>query len=72
MKMIHKKMDTVIRKWYGELLLKFCSGEYQQDYGDEDFSDFIYEQIIQKFKLSVNELLVCNEMSMIKLIETNP
>ena len=68
--MIHKKMDKLIRKLYSDLLLKFCSGEYK-DYSENDFDDFVYEQIIRVFKLSVNELLSCNSMSMSKLIEAH-
>ncbi len=64
-KNIHNKMDTCIRKWYEQVLLSFCRGEYE---GYDNPKDVILEQMIQTFKLSVNELLVCNEMSVSSLI----
>ena len=48
-----------------EVLLSFCCGEYD---GYDNPKDVIAEQMIQSFKLSVNELLVCNEMSVSSLI----
>jgi hypothetical protein len=65
MKSIQKCMEKKIRQWYSQLLLCFCAGEY--DAYDEPKA-FIAEQMIQNFKLSVNELLVCNEMSVSALI----
>ena len=62
---IHRCMDRLIRKWNGQVLLSFCKGEYE---GYDDPKDFIVEQMIQTFKLSTNELLVCNEMSVSSLI----
>lgn len=64
MKSIHRNMDKPIRKWYEQVLLRFCAGEYD---GYDNPKDFISEQMIQSFKLSANELLVCNEMSVKKL-----
>ena len=64
-KNIHSKMDVCIRKWYARVLLRFCKGEYE---GYDKPNDVILEQMIQSFKLSVNELLVCNEMSVRELI----
>lgn len=64
-KNIHNKMDAFIRKWYEQVLLSFCKGEYE---GYDNPKDVISEQMIQSFKLSVNELLVCNEMSVSSLI----
>ena len=58
-------MDSCIRKWYRQVLLSFCAGEYD---GYDNPKDFIFEQMIQSFKLSMNELLVCNEMSVSGLI----
>lgn len=58
-------MDKLIRKWCKEVLLSFCCGEYD---GYNNPKDVIAEQMIQSFKLSVNELLVCNEMSVSSLI----
>lgn len=65
MRNIHRCMDKFIRKWYEQVLLSFCKGEYE---GYEDPKDVIVEQMIQSFKLSTNELLVCNEMSVSGLI----
>ncbi len=65
MRVIHKCMDRLIRKWYEKVLVSFCKGEYD-DYDVP--KDLIVEQMIQTFKLSTNELLVCNEMSMRSLI----
>ena len=65
MKNIHKSMTLPIRKWYGQVLISFCKGEYD---GYDNSEDFINEQMVQSFKLSINELLVCNEMSVSSLI----
>ena len=62
---IHRRMDQLIRKWYKEILISFCAGEYD---GYDNPKDFIFEQMIQSFKLSTNELLICNEMSVSGLI----
>lgn len=62
MKNIHRCMDRPIRKWCEQILLSYCAGE--GEFGlYNDPKDFIIEQMIQNFKLSVNELLICNEMS---------
>ena len=47
------------------MLIRFCQGDYE---GYDEPNDFIAEQMIQSFKLSTNELLVCNEMSVRGLI----
>ena len=65
MKCIHNCMDKPIRKWYSQVLLSYCKGEYE---GYEEPEDVIIEQMIQSFKLSLNELLICNEMSVSGLI----
>ena len=65
MKNIHRCMDTLIRKWYEQVLISFCKGEYEEY---DNPKDIIAEQMIQSFKLSTNELLVCNEMSVSSLI----
>ena len=65
MGVIHRCMVRLIRKWYGQVLISFCKGEYE---GYDDPKDFIVEQMIQTFKLSTNELLICNEMSVSNLI----
>lgn len=62
---IQKGMVPLIRKWYGHILIGFCKGEYE---GYDNPRDFITEQMIQSFKLSTNELLICNEMSVKSLI----
>ena len=64
-KVIHRCMDKPIRKWYEQVLLKFCEDEYE---GYDDPKDIIIEQMVQSFKLSLNELRVCNEMSVAGLI----
>lgn len=58
-------MNESIRKWYSEILVSFCAGEFS-DY--KEARDLLTEYMIQSFKLSVNELLVCNEMSVSSLI----
>ena len=67
MKNIHKCMDRPIRKWCEQILLSYCAEE--GEYGSYSKpKDFIFEQMVQNFKLSVNELLICNEMSVSNLI----
>lgn len=58
-------MNESIRKWCSEILISFCAGEFS-DY--KEARDLLIEYMIQSFKLSVNELLVCNEMSVSNLI----
>lgn len=65
MQNIHRCMNESIRKWYSEILLSFCAGEFE-DYTEA--KDLLIEQMIQSFKLSVNELLICNKMSVSSLI----
>lgn len=68
MRNIHKCMNASIKKWYSQVLISFCKGEFE-GYGEA--RDLLAEQMIQNFKLSVNELLVCKEMSVRFLIENN-
>lgn len=68
MDFIHRCMVRLIRKWYGQVLISFCKGEYE---GYDNPKDVIIEQMIQTFKLSTNELLVCNETSVSSLITTH-
>lgn len=68
MNTIHKCMNKPIRKWYEQVLLSFCAGEYEEYDGPRDI---IFERMIQSFKLSTNELLICNEMSVSKLVTAN-
>ena len=63
---IHKCMEQQIRQWYSEVLLSSARSEYKEDYDAP--RDIIIEQMIQNFKLSLRELLVCNEMSVSSLI----
>ena len=65
MQNIHRRMNQSIKKWFEQILLSYCAGEYD---GYNDPKDFIIEQMLQSFKLSVNELLFCNEMSVSGLI----
>lgn len=65
MNVIHSCMCRPLRKWYSQILVSFCKGEYE---GYTEPGDFITEQMIQSFKLSTNELLVCNDMSVSNLI----
>ncbi|MCD8006648.1 MAG: hypothetical protein LUF29_06710 [Oscillospiraceae bacterium] len=65
MAVIHDRMKNLIRKWYEEVLLSYCLGEYE---GYDDPQDFIAEQMIQSFKLSVKEMIVCKDMSISQLI----
>lgn len=62
---IHRCMESSIRKWYEEILLSFCAGEFE---GYDKPEDILSEQMIQSFKLSTKELLICNEMSVSRLI----
>ena len=60
-------MDQPIRKWCEQILLSYCAEE--GEYGAyTNPVDFITEQMIQSFKLSINELLICNEMSVSHII----
>ncbi len=65
MRNIHRCMNKFIRKWYEQVLLSFCKGEFE---GYDEPRDVIIEQMIQSFKLSTTELLICNEMSVSGLI----
>jgi hypothetical protein len=62
-------MIDQIKSWYQDILLKYCSGEFESYIDD---NDFIFEQMIQNFNLSINELFVCNEMSIRELTTANP
>ena len=67
---IHNRMDEQIRIWFNDFLHRFCNNEF--DEYDDDITDIIKEQMIQGFNLSVQELLVCNEMSVRTLAAENP
>lgn len=62
---IHQCMNKPIRKWFEGVLLSFCNNEFD-DYTKPE--DLIAEYMVQSFKLSVNELLICNNMSVNSLI----
>lgn len=69
LKNIHRCMDKPVRQWYEDFLKQFCEGEFSEY---TDYSDLIFEKMIQGFNLSVNELLICNEMSLKTLCQDNP
>lgn len=62
---INNCMYKHIREWYTNILTRFCAGELE---GYNNARDLLIEQMIQSFKLSVSELLVCNGMSVKSLI----
>jgi len=66
---INNCMNGLIRKWFSQFLVKYCEDEYKEY---KDINDIIQEQMIQNLYLSVNELIICNEMSVKKLIKENP
>lgn len=68
-KNIHGCMDKQIRLWYQDVLVKYCNEEFE---GYSEVNDFIAEQMIQSFYLSVNELLICNTMSIKEIIKGAP
>ena len=68
-KNIHKRMDGLIRIWFKDFLLQYCDNKFD-DYND--INDIITEQMIQGFNLSIQELLVCNEMSIRQIISEKP
>ncbi|GHU92239.1 hypothetical protein FACS1894202_14700 [Clostridia bacterium] len=70
MRNIHNRMDVQIRAWFKSFLLRYCANEFPE-YGGE-ISDIIKEQMIQGFNLSVQELLVCDEMSIKDIVKENP
>jgi hypothetical protein len=68
---IHSRMDGQIRNWFKDFLLRFCNKEFEE-YGNDDISDIIKEQMVEGFNLSAQELLVCNEMSIKSLVSEKP
>lgn len=62
---INKCMYKHIREWCTNILTRFCAGAFEEY---NDARDLLIEQMIQNFKLSVNELLICNEMSVKHII----
>lgn len=65
---IHNRMDKQIRKWFKQILSSYCIGEFSEY---DNIKDIIVEQMVQNFKLSMNEILICNEMSVKELINEN-
>lgn len=64
MKNIHKCMDKPIRKWYGQVLLSFCKGEFD---GYDDPKDVIIEQMIQISLLKVSRIpILCRHQEVWK------
>lgn len=55
---IHNRMDKQIRKWFKQILSSYCMGEFSEY---DNIEDIIVEQMVQNFKLSMNEILICNE-----------
>jgi hypothetical protein len=68
-KNIHKCMDGQIRIWFKDFLLRYCAKEFAEY---DEISDIITEQMIQGFNLSAQELLVCSEMSVSRIIFKKP
>ena len=66
---IHRRMDVQIRIWFKVFLLRYCDGEFDEY---DEVVDIITEQMIQGFNLSIQELLVCNEMSIRQLVSEKP
>lgn len=62
---INKCLEKLVRRWYAQVLISFCKGEYD---GYNEPIDLITEYMLQSFKLSINELLICNDMSISSLI----
>jgi hypothetical protein len=69
-KNIHSRMDKQIRFWFEKFLLRYCANEFAEY--DGNITDIINEQMIQGFNLSVQELLVCNEMSVKTILKQQP
>lgn len=65
---INRATEKLIKKWYIQVLVSYCNGEYDEY---DNPKDFIFEQMIQSFKLSVNELLMCKKASVKDLISSN-
>lgn len=66
---IHSRMNEQIRVWFTDLLSDYCNNKFS-DY--DNVEDIINEQMVQTFKLSINEMLVCKEMSNKGLIKKFP
>ena len=56
---------VLIRKWFEQILVSFCAGEFD---GYDKPEDILSKQMIRSFQLSTKELLICNEMSVSRLI----
>ena len=68
MSSIQKCLNVLIRKWYCQIVSDFCVGKYE-NYLDP--KDFITEQMVQSFKLSVEELMFCKGISVKNLITSD-
>lgn len=68
-KNIHSSMNEQIRIWFKRVLTDYCNDKFS-DY--DKVGDLINEHMVQTFKLSINELLICKEMSIKTLIECFP
>jgi len=61
---IHNSMKGLVRKWFGEILVKFS----QDSDGDID----IYENVISDYSLSIKEIAECDEMSIKGILAKYP
>ena len=52
---IHNRMDKQIRKWFKQILSSYCMGEFSEY---DNIEDIIVEQMVQNFKLSMNEIII--------------
>ncbi len=68
-KNIHNRMYKQIRTWFTRLLSTYCDNKLSEY---DKVEDIINEQMVQTFKLSINELLICKEMSPNFLIKKFP
>ena len=66
---IHNCMNNQVRLWFTVLLSDYCTNKLSEY---DNVEDIINEQMVQGFKLSINEMLICKEMSMKPLIEKFP
>ncbi|MDP4093111.1 MAG: hypothetical protein Q8920_07090 [Bacillota bacterium] len=65
-KNIHRCMDKQIRQWFGDMIVQYAKGGFDEDYSE--VSDVVYEEMIQNYNLSINELLICNEASITEYV----
>ena len=61
---IHNSMKGLVRKWFGETLIKFSQ--------DSDGNFDIYENVISDYSLSIKEIAECDEMSVKGILVEHP